>query len=134
MKTTANAALCCDIYDKLGWELPLKEMDLWVIGKGQKGLCLISNGSWDLNQFVRFVPAYDSDFLLQKLPKFVVYENYRYDLQLHMSSLSNDWFAWYVKGDENTSAYGIAKNPADALADLALKLHKAGELKGEPVK
>lgn len=126
MRTVARADLCCEIYDKFGWgENALKEMDIWVIGKDGTALGLLNQGSFDLGNFKRFVPAYDTDFLLQKLPKFLIFEEYRYDLHLQMSSLSNDWFAWYCKNDENTGIHGIGKNPADAVASLALQIKES---------
>lgn len=80
-------------------------------------------------------PAYDTDFLLDKLPKFVGDDKVPHLLCLQPNPVGKGWMAFYRHKSISpshrlveTSHVAEADTPAEALGNLALALKEAGIL------
>ena len=114
-KDTELFELCKAVWDKTGW---------------QDGITHIYD-RYD-NNGEPFVPAYTSDYLLEKLPSWYfdtdIEETMILALMPHML-VTDKWIARYETPEHRGSEFeAIADTPLKALLKLALALHEAGEL------
>lgn len=108
--------LCKQVYDATGWTPPRKS----------------ERGTWKI--------LYTSDYLLEKLPKFLERETRHgritgsgesIDMRLQLREVGYEWEADYYHEESYTQEYGniLTTTPLKALLKLTLALNEAGELK-----
>lgn len=122
----ASLELCKELYELSGWEC-----DYWY--DWNHGEPTVED--MRLSEFN--IPAYDSGFLLRKLPAYVYSRNYEQKAYLwQRKDADNKYCAWYrvndpiTYGEEMRSEHGsVADTPEDALASLAIELFKQEVLK-----
>ena len=92
-------------------------------------------GLWGTQELKGTCPAYDTDFLLDKLPKFVGDDKVPHLLCLQPNPVGKGWMAFYRHKSISpshrlveTSHVAEASTPAEALGNLALALKEKGLL------
>ena len=113
------------LYELTGWGEKYR-MDWWI-DDGVWGVTMQSD--YEGGNEVWQAPAYDSDYLLEKLPTKIKYDDENYFLVLWPSRFAEPelWFAAYT--DANYVDIPFLANtdtPADALCLLAIKLKEEG--------
>jgi len=121
--------LCEQVSVQTNWQI-----ERWYCYSDRKG--------WTISDFAhgeKWIPAYNSDYLLEKLPAEIVSKEHKgYMANLNTRKDLNDpddstkgssYFAWYYVTGEEPSDFGVyADTPLKALLKLTLELHRAGEL------
>lgn len=131
MKTT-SLELSKKLYEAYGWQTEFLWREIGALGW--------KVGRWE-NHPKRFydrddtAPAYDTDFLLDKLPKFVGDDKVPHLLCLQPNPVGKGWMAFYRHKSISpshrlveTSHVAEAGIPAEALGNLALALKEKGLL------
>lgn len=109
--------LCKQVYEATGWKQSPNISQLYEYWDDYDELCVISIEDAD----DALVPAYTSDYLLDKLPKFI--DDRRLTLQ---PVIGNRWDASYdLINEADDSIYdSFAKTPLKALLKLSIELHE----------
>ena len=117
--------LCKKVYELTGWK---QEPDISLLYKywdNYDELCVISIEEADDT----LVPAYASDYLLEKLPSPLIFnEN---DCAIEVRRTKKDKYMWSANIRHSFGQYfkQIADTPLKALLKLTIALSEAGELK-----
>lgn len=112
--------LCKQVYEATGWKQSPNISQLYEYWDDYDELCVISIEDADDT----LVPAYTSDYLLEKLPRSVE-NNYKPTLT---PVVQEDWRAAYDSGDGFVWRSEYADTPLKALLKLTLNLHEEGLL------
>jgi len=113
------------LYELTGWG-EKHRMDWWI-DDGVWGVTMQSD--YEGGNEVWQAPAYDSDYLLEKLPAKIKYDDEDYFLVLWPSGFAEPelWFAAYTDADYVDMPFlANTDTPADALCLLAIKLKEEG--------
>jgi hypothetical protein len=111
--------LCKEVYKRTGWEQRANISELYEYWDDYDELCVISVEDTD----DELTPAYNSDYLLEKLPKTLKHHEH-YDYLTLWSDSETDWNAAYEL-DNDCENFDIAGDtPLEALLKLTLALHK----------
>lgn len=117
---TASLELCKELYELSGWEC-----DGFYYSRGQ----LVFDYKEFMLQAASSFPAYDSGFMLRKLPPCLP-ENDDWRLSLEPNFKGSQWFCGYT-GRGSFVHVGQADTPEDCLVKLAIELFKQNILKRE---
>lgn len=128
----ASLELCKKLYELSGWD-DWVEFDPyhclaidWRQWRAKTGkIEIVSKANTRVASITEFIcPAYDSGYLLRKLPPFtkVYFDNVERDI---------GWYCAYANGQPDRYTLRRADTPEDAAAKLAIELLKQGVLTSE---
>lgn len=122
--TTASRELfelCKKCYEATGWKQSPNISQLYEYWDDYDELCVISIEDADDT----LVPAYTSDYLLEKLPVYSEDSEGMLSVTTRQGQERNGWMAYYEDVDGySVSAEGIGKSPLEALLRLTLKVYE----------
>lgn len=121
--------LCKKVYELTGWKQEPDISYLYKYWDNYDELCVISiEGAYDA-----LVPAYTSDYLLEKLPGYIALTSTTWD-DVHVykkdSELDYQACACYQSNVKGKLIQKVADTPLKALLKLTIALSEAGELNG----
>lgn len=133
--------LCKSTYEKTGWEVDDAK---WVVGDVNGDLFILDDKVKEQGHFDYYTPLYTSDYLLEKLPKFLTLTKEDVFCKLTVGvtgskglTKNSHWWAGYEScetRDDIAVHHGdpvelcASDTPLKALLKLCLTLHDAGEL------
>ena len=122
MTTESNELfeLCRKVYEATGWKQSQNISQLYEYWDDHDELCVISIEDAD----DALVPAYTSDYLLEKLPSPLIFHNN--DCAIEVRRTKKDKYMWSANIRHSYGQFfkQLSDTPLKALLKLALKLHE----------